>query len=225
MLTGVCDSFTPLCIPAPNSWFQHKELSYCSSSFFSLMLMSVLSVLHTNVSWPSLLLSSACSPESCATLYFSFSLFQFILCPWYEPLLFLAQTKKKRLFCIHGLKRARLWSNNSLISMKAADLIHCFCTDRGGWNIQGRGFGWQNIRFVFPGLNWLNIEAVRYDYGLCCIWTVRHKACTFIFRRQLSVSSAFLLFPTLLTRKLFSLVFASSSFLWWSLPLINDAVI
>lgn len=133
--------------------------------------------------------------------------------------------KKKRLFCIHGLKRARLWSNNSLISMKAADLIHCFCTGRGGWNIQGRGFGWQNIRFVFPGLNWLNIEAVRYDYGLCCIWTVRHKACTFIFRRQLSVSSAFLLFPTLLTRKLFSLVFASSSFIWWSLPLINDAVI
>lgn len=45
--------FNPSLSPCPHNQIEHKEVRSCGSSF-SLMLMHILSLLHTNVSWPRL---------------------------------------------------------------------------------------------------------------------------------------------------------------------------
>jgi len=165
----------PLCIPAPNSWFQHKELSYCSSSFFSLMLMSVLSAAYKCLLTQPPAVFCLLSWELRYTLLQLFSLFWFLLCPWYEPL-DIPCTDKWRLFLYLWTKRIKACEVITFL-LQWRQQISCsnFVLAEEAETFRAEVLGDRSFIFVFPGLNWLNVEAVRYDYGVCCIRTVRQS--------------------------------------------------
>lgn len=111
MLTGVCaPRIPPPCASLPLPPDCNTE-SYCSSGFFSLMLMSVFSALHTNASWPSLLLHALLR----YALRFSLSLCLDVpfLSLLFSPSLFLTQTKRH--FWRGGPTGPWLWSNRTVL--------------------------------------------------------------------------------------------------------------
>lgn len=147
-----CSSQSPL-LPCPLYQTEHKEVRSCGSSF-SLMLMHILSLLHTNVLWPRLSICLRLDRHLFSVYWPLFKKWHF--CRWHkEPLysnMFLLANLKdcEWQLCLPGKNRVLSKMFNDVF-LGAQETILQILFLRG-WTssmLLDHWCGWQNIRFLF----------------------------------------------------------------------------
>lgn len=150
--------------PCPHYQIEHKEVRSCGSSF-SLMLMHILSLLHTNVSWPRLAVCLSVDLHLLSGYWPQFNL--------------TLASANPRTVIIFLILRKCIFRTEMIIPQQEQCLKKkgqwCFCLVSrmiilelflSGWTAKmllDHWCGWQNIRFFLPCLNWFNLEAVSPD--------------------------------------------------------------
>lgn len=142
--------------PCPHHDTEHKEVRSCSSSSFSLMLMHILSLLHTNVSWPRLAVCLLLDHHLFSWYWLQFNLTLVTVNMDLLPYSLFTITQSREL-CLK-IKRPVIF-----LCGTEGDSTRTILNDRTSQMMLDQSCGWQNIRLFLPGLNWFNLEPVSLD--------------------------------------------------------------